>query len=95
MNMFYNSRRTMALSIKNSEAESLAREVARRTGETLTEAIRTALAERLERLRTHRASSQERTRRALGELLTAYRSLPLLDERTPDEILGYDEEGLP
>lgn len=40
----------MAISIKHAETERLAREVAARTGETLTEAIRVALAERLERL---------------------------------------------
>ena len=41
----------MALSLKGAETDRLAREVAKLTGESLTEAVRTALAERLERER--------------------------------------------
>ena len=37
----------MALSFKDAETDSLARQVARLTGETLTEAVRGALRERL------------------------------------------------
>ena len=37
----------MALSIKSEEADRLARELARRTGETMTEAVTVALRERL------------------------------------------------
>jgi len=39
----------MALSIEDAEAERLARELAKRTGETLTAAVVTALRERLQR----------------------------------------------
>ncbi|MGH3730884.1 MAG: type II toxin-antitoxin system VapB family antitoxin [Micromonosporaceae bacterium] len=83
----------MALSIKNPEADRLARELANRTGETLTEAVVTALRERL-------ARQSGRTRAlALREELSAIRrrcaSLPVLDDRAPDEILGYDAQGLP
>ncbi len=45
----------MALSIKNEETERLARQVARETGESLTEAIQKALQERWERLRMRAA----------------------------------------
>ncbi|TDR93375.1 type II toxin-antitoxin system VapB family antitoxin [Enterovirga rhinocerotis] len=41
----------MALSIKTDEADRLARELSRLTGETMTEAITRAMRERLERLR--------------------------------------------
>ena len=83
----------MALSIKDDETDQLAREVARKTGETITEAIRMALAERLRRLSgRHRApSAKER----LYEILHRVDALPHLDDRTEDEILGYDENGLP
>ena len=37
----------MALSLKDAETDRLAREVAELTGESLTKAVRTALAERL------------------------------------------------
>lgn len=40
----------MALSIKTKEADELARAVASRTGETMTQAVTTALRERLQRL---------------------------------------------
>lgn len=42
----------MALSIKTEEADRLARELSRLTGETMTDAITQAMRERLERLRT-------------------------------------------
>lgn len=83
----------MALSIKHPEADRLARELAAQTGETLTEAVVIALRERL-------ARQAGRTRVVpLGEELAVIRrrcaSLPLRDERTPEEILGYDAHGLP
>jgi hypothetical protein len=46
----------MALSIRNKEAERLAREVAREAGETITQAIRRSLEERLLRLSGRRAA---------------------------------------
>lgn len=83
----------MALSIKSAEADRLARELARHTGETLTEAVVIALRERLAR-----ESGRARVV-PLREELSAIRhrcaALPVLDNRTPDEILGYDERGLP
>ncbi len=49
----------MALSLKDKETDRLAREVAALTGETLTEAIRRALAERLERERLRRGGTAQ------------------------------------
>ncbi len=83
----------MALSLKDPEADRLAREIADRTGETLTGAIVVALRERLARLRLkprRRLLSEEL--REIGERCAA---LPTLDDRSEDEILGYDENGLP
>lgn len=45
---------TVALSIKTEEADRLARELSRLTGESMTDAITRAMRERLERLRTER-----------------------------------------
>lgn len=83
----------MALSIKHPEADRLARELADRTGETLTEAVLNALRERLrrEKGRFHRPS----LRSELEAIRKRCASLPVLDDRTPDEILGYDSDGLP
>jgi antitoxin VapB len=83
----------MALSVKDPEADRLAREVAHRTGETLTTAIVVALRERLARLKGRRRRRSLRDElREIGQRCAA---LPTLDTRTADEILGYDEKGLP
>jgi antitoxin VapB len=83
----------MALSIKDPEADRLARELAERTGETLTEVVVRALRERLER--EQRRGGRHRLRDELRRIGKRCASLPVLDARPPDEILGYDETGLP
>jgi len=83
----------MALSIKNEDTERLARQVARETGESLTEAIQKALQERWERLKTRRRSHILAGQ--VEDLLRRVDSLPSLDSRPDDEILGYDEHGMP
>lgn len=83
----------MALNIKSEEADRLARALAERTGETLTEAVTQALRERLRR-QTARPEQQQ-----LLDDLRAIRkrcsALPRQDNRTPEEVIGYDERGLP
>ena len=83
----------MALSIKNPEAERLARQIARETGESLTEAIQIALRERLRRLPQRRRGRIMNER--LEEILRRVDALPPLDTRPDDEILGYDSQGIP
>jgi antitoxin VapB len=83
----------MGISIKNAQTEKLARELARETGESLTTAIRRALEERLERVEGRR-SPRDKLRLARAALQRVD-ALPVLDARPPDEILGYDEHGLP
>ncbi len=83
----------MALSLKDKETDRLARAVAALTGETLTDAIRVALAERLERERLRRGESN-RLADQLMEIGRHCASLPDFDTRTPDEVVGYDETGM-
>jgi len=83
----------MGISIKNIQTEKLAREVSERTGESLTEAIKNSLEERLQRLKQRRRSQLAVTQ--LEEILRRVDAMPVLDPRTPDEIVGYDENGLP
>ncbi len=83
----------MALSIKNDETERLARQVARETGESLTEAIQKALQERWERLKARRRSQVLVGQ--VEDLLRRVDALPTLDSRPEDEILDYDEHGAP
>lgn len=83
----------MALSIKDRETEQLARKLAERTGESITLATKRALEERLRR------TVSDAHKAALLEDLEAIRSrmaaLPVLDRRTPEEIIGYDDNGIP
>jgi antitoxin VapB len=82
----------MPLSIKDPEADRLAREVAKATGETLTAAIVQALKERLQRVRRARGPRLSEDLLAIGRRCAA---LPIQDTRTAEEILGYDRNGLP
>jgi antitoxin VapB len=82
----------MALRINNPEADSLARELARTTGESITQAVILALRERLEREQGRQQPSLAEELVRIGKECAA---LPVLDGRTADELLGYDEEGLP
>lgn len=83
----------MALSIKNPEADRLARELARTTGESMTEAVLRALRERLQRELAR--SRAPRLAERLREIRERCSRLPVLDPRRPDEILGYDDSGAP
>ncbi len=83
---------SMALSIKSEEADRLARELVAETGETLTEAVETALRERLAREHARHAASM-RTR--LERLARDVAALRVADDRAPEEIIGYDDTGLP
>lgn len=84
----------MALNIKHSDADRLARELAARTGKSITEAVIYALREQLRRQPTNRAAGR-RLADELMEIGRRYSALPVLDRRSPDEILGYDAYGLP
>ncbi|OMB94448.1 antitoxin [Mycobacterium sp. NS-7484] len=83
----------MALSIKDPEADRLARELAARTGETLTEAVVVALRERLAR-HTGRLGAVP-LRDELAAIRSRCAALPVLDDRSAEEVLGYDDRGLP
>lgn len=83
----------MALNIKDPETDRLARELAAATGESITLAARRALQERLVRVRA-RAES-EPIQVALTALIERGRARSTLDSRTAEQILGYDDAGLP
>jgi antitoxin VapB len=83
----------MALNIRNPEAERLATELARATGESKTDAVTKALRDRLVRVRLER--TKRRLADELEEIAEHCASLPVIDGRCTDEILGYDDSGLP
>ena len=82
----------MALNIKDPEADRLARELARRTGETITQTVITALRERLKR---ESAKSPPNLKDEIMAISRRCAALPNRTGRTADEIIGYDENGVP
>jgi antitoxin VapB len=83
----------MALSIKDPKTERLARNLAQLTGENITTATKRAIEERLRRLGGH--SRKAALLEDLADIRRRWSALPVLDDRTSEEILGYDEHGLP
>jgi antitoxin VapB len=85
-------RKPRHLNIKNGEAHKLASELARLTGESLTSAVALALRERLARERR-----RSRTGRVAASLMKIGSEFAALADtgQSPDEILGYDDHGLP
>ena len=81
----------MALSIKNPEIELLARLVASQAEESLTDAVRHALEERLERLEGRRSAPG--LLEQLMEISRRCSALNDLDARDADEILDHDGAG--
>ena len=84
----------MPLSIKNTEADRLARELAKRTGQTITEAVLSAVREQLAK-EQRRAVDDAHLIEDVLEIARHFSSQPVRDSRSADEILGYDESGLP
>jgi antitoxin VapB len=83
----------MPLSIRNPRAEQLAREVAAESGESMTQAVIHALEEQLQRIRGRRVATD-----LFDEIMAVSsrcRALPDQDVRSAEEILGYDNNGVP
>jgi antitoxin VapB len=83
------------MNIKDQEAHDLARELAGLTRQSLTEAVKTALRHELKRARVTRVNRARPLADRLDEIALRCAALPDLDTRTPEEIIGYDEDGLP
>ncbi|MDR2212131.1 MAG: type II toxin-antitoxin system VapB family antitoxin [Pseudomonadales bacterium] len=81
------------LNIKNPATVALATELAKRSGQTKTAAIHQALQERLKRM-----GGGDDKERLLAEMRGISRRValrPELDKRSAEDIIGYDEHGLP
>jgi antitoxin VapB len=83
----------MALNIKDPATDRVVRELASITGEGVTTVIRKSVEERLQRVRSRESGSSVAAQ--LMEIGAHCAALPDLDRRGADEILGYDENGLP
>ncbi|MEO6864710.1 MAG: type II toxin-antitoxin system VapB family antitoxin [Gemmatimonadaceae bacterium] len=83
----------MALNIKNPEADRLVRELAAATHASYTEVVVAALREKLAREVGRRRGV--RLVEEISRIQDRVARLPVLDARSPDEILGYDADGVP
>ena len=77
------------LYVKNPAAHRLAEQVSKQMGVTLTQAVISALEDKLRR------TPRPLDRAAIDAICARLDALPDIDTRTPDEILGYDEFGIP
>ena len=82
----------MPLNIKDPTTEKYVRELAAITGESVTVAVRKAAQDRLQRVRRDQPG---RLAAELLEIGARCAALPDLDTRSAEEIIGYDEHGLP
>jgi antitoxin VapB len=85
----------MALNIKNAETEKLVRELARRRGQGITQALTDVVRREVERERQKPRRGDKRTlHERIQAIVDEVQKLPVLDDRSPDEIIGYNEHGL-
>jgi antitoxin VapB len=83
----------MTVLIRDEEADRMIRQLAERTGETITDAVKNAVSEKLLRTPLSEREIEDRKRR-LYELLAKFDAIPTVDPRPADEILGFNEQGL-
>ena len=84
----------MPLNIKNEQAHELAKELADLTDTSITEAVIYALREAVERRKTRYKRKHRTLFHELQSIAEFTKTLPVYDDRSPEEILGYDERGI-
>ena len=77
------------LYIKNPVAHRLAEQVSKRMGLNLSDAVLSSLEEKLQK------TGRPLNRTRVDALCARIGALPVVDVRTPEEILGYDAFGTP
>lgn len=83
----------MPLNIKDAETHAMAKRLASLTGESLTQAVKQAVQERLAQVEKGRQAT--RLADELDHIALHCAALPRRDRRSADQIIGYDERGLP
>lgn len=83
----------MALNIKDAETDRLVRALAAETGESITVAVAMAVRERLDRVQGSRRGLDLTDE--IQAIAQRCARLPRIDRRLADEIIGYDDSGLP
>jgi antitoxin VapB len=82
----------MGVSIKSAEAERKLRRVSRLLGKSMTATVIELADGKLREIDAKK--DRERIHRAVDRIVRRVKALPVLDERTDDEILGYNKDGL-
>jgi antitoxin VapB len=82
----------MTVLIKDEEADRLIRQLADRTGATITDAVKDAVADKLARTPLSDGEVAERLRR-IEAILARADAMPTVDHRSADEIIGYNDKG--
>jgi antitoxin VapB len=85
----------MPLNIKHEDIHARARELAEVMNTSITEAVDRAIQEALERRRSRDERQYRSTIEELREIAERTGDLPVYDRRSAEEILGYDEKGVP
>ncbi|MEX2527870.1 MAG: type II toxin-antitoxin system VapB family antitoxin [Gemmatimonadota bacterium] len=85
----------MALNIKSDAAHRLAKELAQTTGTTVTDAVTTALRDRVQAEAKRDVADETLLLAEVREVQRLVAALPDRDARPAEEILGYDSFGLP
>jgi antitoxin VapB len=86
----------MAISIKNRELEAAARELAYITGKSITDALLESARRELKRQKGINAVMKTTTWERIQEIQREFAAIPdRHPQLTDDEILGYDEFGIP
>lgn len=85
----------MSMNIKDQETHDMARELAKLTGQSLTEAVKIALRRELKRARVARVKKVRPLAERLDEIALRCAALPDINTRPPEDIIGYNEHGLP
>ena len=83
----------MSMNIKNKDAHRLARQLARLTGENMTQAVTAAVREKLERIQTKSGTSLAQRLMNIGKDCAPRLKEPFRSSEHGD--LLYDEKGLP
>ncbi len=84
----------MTLSIRDPDTDQLARDLAERTGKSITAIVKEAL---IDYAAKAPASTYEERMASFRELTQEWDKLPVVDPRSAKEIMDdlYDEDGLP
>ncbi|WP_029010293.1 type II toxin-antitoxin system VapB family antitoxin [Azospirillum halopraeferens] len=85
----------MSITIKNREADSLLAELKAATGKGASQLVLELLRREAQRLRARRVRSADDAEARMAQLHRELAARPVLDPRAPDDILDYDDSGLP